>query len=113
MTECAFRLCIAAECSASANVFVLDIHHEGWISVLLEVVSCGRPVVACDVGGNAEVVGEDSLGTLGPFGADAVIRRCTERNAWDLRAQALVKEFHSIHAPSRAVCASLWRSGHV
>lgn len=113
MTECVFRLCIAAECSASAKVFALDIHHEGWISVLLEAVSCGRPVVACDVGGNAEVVGEDSLGTLGPFGADAVIRRCTERNAWDLRVQALVEEFRSIHATSRAACAPPRRSGHV
>lgn len=115
---------------SAADVFVLSTRNEGWANVLLEAMACGRPVVATDVGGNAEVVCDDCLGTIVPFGADvalrtaidhalrsqwdaAAIRRYAERNAWDLRVQALVEEFRSIHATSRAACAPPRRSGHV
>ncbi len=113
MTGWVLRLCIVAECTASADAFALFTHHEDWANALLEAMACGRPAVNTEVGGNAEVVCDDSLGILVPFGAAAAIRRYAERHAWDLRVQALIKEFRAIHATSRAVCASPRRPGHV
>lgn len=46
----------------AADVFVLATSNEGWANVFLEAMACGLPVVTTNVGGNQEVVCEDSLG---------------------------------------------------
>lgn len=100
---------------SAADVFVLSTRNEGWANVLLEAMACGVPVVATDVGGNAEVVCSPALGAVVPFGdakaldaalraalgtrwdADA-IRGHARQNTWDLRVQVLLDEFRALHA---------------
>jgi glycosyltransferase involved in cell wall biosynthesis len=98
---------------ASADVMVLATSNEGWANVLLEALACAVPVVATDVGGNAEVICREDLGTIVPFGDhDALlqairealqrrwdrqaIRRYAEDNDWSARVPILVQEFQRI-----------------
>lgn len=102
---------------SAADVFVLASSNEGWANVLLEAMACGLPVVATDVGGNAEVVGREDLGIVVPFGDGAAlqdaldkalrtpwdrqrIRVYAEENGWDRRVRVLVEAFRRL-APSR------------
>lgn len=95
---------------SAADVFVLATRNEGWANVFLEAMACGLPVVTTDVGGNAEVVAHEGLGTIVPFGdGDAmeqaliealdkewdrgVILDYARANAWDRRVVVLVEEF--------------------
>lgn len=48
------------------SLFVLPSHVEGMSNALLEAMAAGLPVVATDVGGNAEVVVEGETGLLVP-----------------------------------------------
>lgn len=98
---------------SAADVFVLPTRNEGWANVFLEAMACGLPVVTTDVGGNAEVVSADTLGTLVPFGdaaalTDAIISAVERRwdraaiiaharaNSWDGRVLRLVNEFRAL-----------------
>lgn len=100
---------------SAADVFVLATANEGWANVFLEAMACRLPVVTTDVGGNAEVVCRDELGTIVPFGdatalrsalADALtrdwdrqrVRAYAEANAWDRRVAVLVREFRRLMA---------------
>lgn len=95
---------------SAADVFVLSTRNEGWANVILEAMACGLPVVATDVGGNAEVVSDLELGTIVPFGdAQALrsglhealsrqwnrerIRLHAEANTWDSRIVVLRRQF--------------------
>lgn len=55
------------ELLSAADLFVLSTRNEGWANVLLEAMACRLPVVATDVGGNAEVVSSADLGRIVPF----------------------------------------------
>lgn len=101
----------------AADLFVLATRNEGWANVLLEAMACGLPVIATDVGGNAEVVCHERLGTIIPFG-DAVqleeairqgltrewdraeVRRFAASNGWQSRIDALVSAFVALHSGS-------------
>ena len=111
---------------SAADVFVLATSYEGWANVFLEAMACGLPVVTTDVGGNAQVVNNRSLGRLVPFGdtrrlQEAIdealrtpwdrqsIRAYAESNSWDRRIQPLVDAYHELlsrgrdeHAQARA-----------
>jgi teichuronic acid biosynthesis glycosyltransferase TuaC len=104
----------------AADVAVLASSNEGWANVLLESMACGVPVVATDVGGNAEVVCSGELGAIVPFGdhdallralGDALgrewdaarIRRHAEENDWNTRVPVLVQEFRRIAGVGRPV----------
>lgn len=98
---------------SAADVFVLATRNEGWANVFLEAMACGLPVVTTDVGGNREVVTNEQLGTIVPFGRAseleaaidralrtpwdrAVIRAHAERNDWSQRVEVLCREFERI-----------------
>lgn len=98
---------------SAADVFVLATRNEGWANVLLEAMACGLPVVATDVGGNAEVVSVEQLGRIVPFGdhaklekaiADALLKvwdshyivDYASENSWDNRVEILVARFRAL-----------------
>jgi teichuronic acid biosynthesis glycosyltransferase TuaC len=102
---------------SAADVFALATEHEGWANVFLEAMACGLPVVTTRVGGNAEVVVDDTLGKLVDFFdapafaaalADALERRwdraaiCAyaRANTWDARIAALLEVFRSVASGS-------------
>ncbi|MCF8107523.1 MAG: glycosyltransferase [Desulfohalobiaceae bacterium] len=59
----------------AADLFCLGTSNEGWANVLMESLACGTPVVATDVGGNAEIVSRQELGIIVPFGDSAKLRQ--------------------------------------
>jgi glycosyltransferase involved in cell wall biosynthesis len=100
---------------SAANLFVLSSRNEGWANVLLEAMACGLPVIATDVGGNAEVVCRAELGTIVPFDDGLALERAideglrrdwdpvrirdyAEANTWDRRVEVLVAEFRRLTA---------------
>lgn len=97
---------------AAADLFVLPTRFEGWANVFLEAAACGRPTVTTDVGGNAEVIADDTIGSLVPFGDAEALRRAivealardwdqqaiidyARANAWETRIPALVAKLQS------------------
>ena len=115
---------------SAADVFVLATRNEGWANVLLEAMACGVPVVATDVGGNAEVVCEPALGSIVPFGDagrlrqaiehalafswdKAAIREYASRNTWDQRVHSLVEVFSSLRTPRDQPDGGTGATGHV
>jgi teichuronic acid biosynthesis glycosyltransferase TuaC len=98
---------------SAADLFVLATANEGWANVFLEAMACGLPVVCTDVGGNREVVANEILGSIVPFGnADALLlaldnalHRQWDRhaiinhaadNSWDKRVDILLAEFKKL-----------------
>lgn len=98
---------------SASDLFVLSTRNEGWANVLLESLACGVPVVASDVGGNAEVICNEQLGRIVPFdGQDALYQAVkeslakswdkasllgyAEKNSWDSRVAVLRHEFNNI-----------------
>ena len=98
---------------SAADLFVLATANEGWANVFLEAMACGLPVITTDVGGNAEVVKHEELGTVVPFGQpklllDALLKglatdwdsslivQYAQENAWDTRVEVLVEEFKKL-----------------
>jgi glycosyltransferase involved in cell wall biosynthesis len=55
---------LLAELYSAADAFVLMSEREGWANVLLEAMACGTPVLATNVGGNAEIVASPAAGML-------------------------------------------------
>jgi glycosyltransferase involved in cell wall biosynthesis len=100
---------------SAADAFVLATRNEGWANVFLEAMAIGLPVVATDVGGNREVVADDRLGIIVPFGdsgalANAIaqalesdwdradITAYARAHSWDRRAAELLVEFEGVVA---------------
>lgn len=107
---------------SAADVFVLATRNEGWANVFLEAMACGLPVVATDVGGNAEVVCDPGLGTIVPFGAHDALERAigdalgrpwdrdaivayAAANSWDRRVATLVDELSTVAASGAGTSA--------
>ncbi|MGR8930589.1 MAG: glycosyltransferase [Gammaproteobacteria bacterium] len=100
---------------SASDVFVLATANEGWANVFLEAMACGLPVVTTDVGGNREVVCEEKLGIVVPFGDlialsqsidSSLVKKWDKNeiigyaldNAWDKRIALLVNEFNRLVA---------------
>ena len=98
---------------SASDVFTLPSSNEGWANVILEAMACGVPVVASDVGGNAEVVCDATLGSIYPFGDDEALFDSldralgtawdsgaligyAQRNSWDTRVAQLLAAFRAI-----------------
>lgn len=56
---------------ASADIFVLSSHYEGFGLVLVEAMAAGLPVVAMEVGGVSEVLDDGKAGILVPAESEA------------------------------------------
>jgi glycosyltransferase involved in cell wall biosynthesis len=97
---------------SAADAFVLATRNEGWANVLLEAMACGVPVVTTDVGGNRQVVSDEQVGLIVPFGdpkalMDGIdralsrnwdrqlIRSYAEANGWATRIETLVRLLES------------------
>jgi glycosyltransferase involved in cell wall biosynthesis len=98
---------------SASDAFVLPSSNEGWANVILEAMACGIPVIASDVGGNAEVVSRADLGLVYPFekpqklieSIQTALRRDWDRetlvryaesNTWESRVATLVEEFSTM-----------------
>lgn len=98
---------------SAADLFVLATANEGWANVFLEAMACGLPVISTDVGGNREVVANEMLGSIVPFGnaealwlaLDSALQRQWDKqaiidyaadNAWDKRVDILLAEFKKL-----------------
>ncbi len=103
---------------SAADLFVLATSYEGWANVFLEAMACGLPVVTTDVGGNAQVVNDRSVGRVIPFGDKtllqetidealrtpwdrASIRAYAESNSWDRRMRPLIDSYHQLLSRGR------------
>jgi len=53
-----------AEILNSCSFFVLPSKHETFGTVIIEALSCGKPVVTTDIGGQSEIIKDSSLGYL-------------------------------------------------
>jgi glycosyltransferase involved in cell wall biosynthesis len=75
-----------ADWYSAADVFCLATRSEGWANVLLESLACGTPVVATEVGGNAEIVRSERHGLLVPSGDVPALTGALDRalsSGWD------------------------------
>lgn len=98
---------------SAADVMVLASSREGWANVLLESMACGTPVVATDVGGTREVIGNSDAGLLVQNRTPSAIanrvqqlisnlperdavRTYAESFSWDSTSDGQKKLFHSI-----------------
>ncbi|WP_243647300.1 glycosyltransferase [Aestuariirhabdus litorea] len=72
-------------CLSSADLFVLPTSNEGWANVILESMACGTPVVATNVGGNAEVISDPVAGMVVDYSPEAIAKGIREglRSDWD------------------------------
>ncbi len=74
-----------AQWLAAANVLALPSYNEGYPNVVIEALSCGRPVIATNVGGILELVNEESGILVAPRDSRALadaIEKSMERR-WD------------------------------
>jgi teichuronic acid biosynthesis glycosyltransferase TuaC len=96
------RIFLANACSsqkvaqwlAAANVLALPSYSEGCPNVIIEALSCGRPVVATNVGGIPELVNEKSGILVAPRdwrALAAAVETAIERH-WDERSVS--EQFH-------------------
>ncbi len=98
---------------SAADVFVLATRNEGWANVFLEAMACGLPVISTDVGGNAEVVCREELGSIVPFGDSAALQQALDAaldkdwdraaildyardNHWDKRVAQLLRAYANL-----------------
>lgn len=87
---------------SASDLFVLPTSNEGWANVFMESLACGTPVVSTDVGGNSEVICNDGLGTIVPFGDDKSLCQAVIdglEKEWDterLIAHAQMRNWHHV-----------------
>lgn len=97
----------------ASDIFVLPTQYEGWANVFLEAMACGLPVITTNVCGNSEVVQNNEIGLLVPFGdreallaavdkalsanwdREAIIRYAHSQN-WETVAEKVYKQFQEI-----------------
>jgi teichuronic acid biosynthesis glycosyltransferase TuaC len=104
------RLPSVAEWMRAADIFCLPSHSEGSPNVITEALSCGKPVVATDVGGIPELVNEE-CGILVPPHQPAALSAALDSalsKQWDGERIAKVfrRSWEQVAEETFAVCAS-------
>lgn len=100
-----------AQWLAASDLLTLPSWSEGYPNVLVEAIACGRPVVASDVGGAAEIV-DDGNGLLvpprDPVALAAALAAALARD-WDAAAmsRAMARGWDQVALETLAVCRSV------
>lgn len=68
---------------AACDVFVHPSYHEGFSISIVEAALLGKPLIACNVGGNPEIVHDDQNGLLVPAKDSEALREAMEALASD------------------------------
>jgi len=93
---------------SAADVFCLASSNEGWPNVLHEAMACGAPVVATDVGAAPQMVPNQDVGIVVPFGDIGKLAEGLERalvKRWDRPAIAAWAQQRSWKAVAGEVVA--------
>ncbi len=64
---------------AACDAFVHPSYHEGFSLSLVEAAMLARPIIACAVGGNVEIIHDQTTGLLVPPRDTAILRTAMER----------------------------------
>lgn len=70
---------------AAADVFVHPSYHEGFSLSLVEAAMLGKPVIACDVGGNPEIIKDTVNGLLVPARDSKALENAMSKLANDIK----------------------------
>ncbi|MGZ5435064.1 MAG: glycosyltransferase [Pyrinomonadaceae bacterium] len=98
------------ECRAfmeGLDVFVMPSFSEGTPNSIVEAMACGKPVIASDVGGIPDMIGEDA-GILVPAGdsqalADAMVRLAKDSELRDQMGSAAKARYEKLFSPGAVV----------
>jgi glycosyltransferase involved in cell wall biosynthesis len=88
----------------SLDVFVMPSFSEGTPNSIVEAMACGKPIIASDVGGIPDMIGEDA-GILVPAGdvgalADAMILLATNKGLREQMGQSAKTRYQRLFAPT-------------
>jgi glycosyltransferase involved in cell wall biosynthesis len=83
-----------AEWLAAANVLVLPSYNEGYPNVVIEALSCGRPVIATNVGGIPELVNEESGILVAPRDSHALASAIESALKQNWNERLISEQFH-------------------
>jgi glycosyltransferase involved in cell wall biosynthesis len=100
-----------AQWMAASDVCTLPSYREGCPNVVIEALSCGRPVVATNVGGIPDLVDENSGVLIAPHDADALARALSAalNRSWDAQkiSQHRQRSWEQVAQETFEVCAAL------
>ncbi len=91
----------------SLDVFVMPSFSEGTPNSIVEAMSCGKPIIATDVGGVADMIGDDA-GILVPCGeteklAKTMIRMAGDRELREAMGRKAKERYLKLFAPAAVV----------
>jgi glycosyltransferase involved in cell wall biosynthesis len=91
----------------SLDVFVMPSFSEGTPNSIVEAMACGKPIIATDVGGVADMIGEGA-GMLVPCGdiealAETIARLAQDENLRERMGQKAKERYQKLFAPTVVV----------
>ncbi len=99
---------VVSEWMRAADVFCLPSHSEGCPNVIVEALSCGRPIVATNVGGIPELLTGDCGAMIPPHDAPALCRALDRvlSQSWDAAriAKSFSRGWEEVAEETFAVC---------